>query len=525
MSNLKDKNFKGISIKVVAALNAVVAIFVLTIVIVLIGFHLFRNSVMESYEKYVTTVLEYAYSIATDHGFGDMIAGREMSDGYEEMRGSLNRIKENSDIEYLYAIYFEDVNDIHSLTYAINTKTEEELANGGKYTYMGTPCEEGSFEEETILILQEAVKNSSRECAVLDGHSSEYGYMLNGYRVLFDSTGKPAGLLCVEIDINDITEELNLYVRAVVAFAAAFTVFITIIYISTIEGFIIYPITAVTKAAEDFIKNLGDQKAMEESADKLKGLKIRSRNEIGNLHSTISRMETDMARQLSDIRQYAEHTLKMQNGLMVLMADMVEVRDSDTGAHIQKTAEYVKIILQGLCDKGYYKDILTPQYMEDVIKSAPLHDVGKIHISDFVLNKRGALTDEEFEIMKSHTTWGKTIIDKAINEVEGESYLREARNMAAYHHERWDGKGYPEGLKGEEIPLSARIMAVADVFDALTSPRIYKEAYPLSTVVSMIEEDKEVKFDPKCVEVLIEALPEVREVLKRLNPEYKPDKE
>ncbi len=144
-------------------MNAVVAILVLTIVVVLIGFHLFRNSVMESYEKYVTTVLDYAYSIVEDYAFGDMIAGREMPDGYEEMRGSLNRIKENSDIEYLYAIYFEDINDIHSLTYAINTKTREELANKGKYTYMGTPCEEGSFEDETILILQDAVKNSSRE--------------------------------------------------------------------------------------------------------------------------------------------------------------------------------------------------------------------------------------------------------------------------------------------------------------------------------------------------------------------------
>ncbi len=333
------------------------------------------------------------------------------------------------------------------------------------------------------------------------------------------------GLLCVEIDINVISTELNRYVRAIVVFATIFTIVITILYISTIEGFIIYPITAVTKAAENFIRNIGDQKAMEESAEKLKGLKIRSRNEIGNLHGTISRMETDMARQLNDIRQYAEHTLKMQNGLMVLMADMVEVRDSDTGAHIQKTAAYVKIIMEGLRDKGYYKDILTPQYMDDVVKSAPLHDVGKIHISDAILNKRGPLTDEEFEIMKSHTTWGKAIIDKAISEVGGESYLREARNMAAYHHERWDGKGYPEGLKGEEIPLSARIMAVADVFDALTSPRIYKQAYPLSKVVSMIEEDKEIKFDPKCVEVLIEALPEVREVLKRLNPDYKPDQE
>ncbi|MBR5421846.1 MAG: HD domain-containing protein [Lachnospiraceae bacterium] len=518
MSDSKNRSHKGLSIKLVAALNSVIAIFVLTIIVVIIGYHLFEKNVTENYEKYVTTVLEFAYSVATDHSFGEMIARREMPDEYEEMREALNKIKKSSDIDYLYAVYFDDINDINSLTYAINTKTKAEMENGGVYTYLGTPCEPGSFEEETVQILWEAVKSGRRQSAVLDGHSDEYGHMLNGYKVLFDNMGKPAGLLCVEIDINDISKELNQYVRAILLFVTIFTIIITIIYILSIEYHLIFPITSVTKSARDFIKNIGDQNAMEESVAKLKQLNIRSKNEVGELYETVTQMETDIAKQLNDIRQYAEHTLKMQNGLMVLMADMVEVRDSDTGAHIQKTAAYVKIILEGLQKKGYYKELLTPQYMEDVLKSAPLHDVGKIHIPDAVLNKTSSLTAEEYEIMKTHTTFGRAIIDRAITEVEGESYLREARNMAAYHHERWDGKGYPEGLKGEEIPLSARIMAVADVFDALTSPRIYKPAFPLSQAVKMIEDGKELQYDPKCVEVLIDSLPEVKEVLKKLNP-------
>lgn len=511
---------KGLSIKVITALYAVVAILVLTAAVVFIGYHLFENRVMESYEKYVSTVVDYAYETAVEYSFGDMIAQRSMADNYEALRERLNTIKESSDIKYLYAIYFEDVNDIHSLTYAINTKTAEELKNGGKYTMLGTPCEEGGFQEDTLRILQNAVKNRMSSHGILDGYSEDYGHMLNGYRVLFDSAGEPAGLLCVEIDINDISSELNGYVRKTVLFAILFTIIVTTLYIFKIEYSLIYPITSITHSAKDFIKNLGDQAAMNESVNRLNGLKIRSKNEVGDLYKTISKMETDMARQLNDIREYAEHNVKMQNGLMVLMADMVSVRDSDTGAHIQKTAAYVRLILEGLQRKGYYKEMLTPQYMEDVIKSAPLHDVGKINIPDAILNKVEQLTDEEFEIMKRHTTSGKEIIDKAITVVGGESYLREARNMAAYHHERWDGKGYPEGLSGEEIPLSARIMAVADVFDALTSPRIYKPAFPLERVVEMIEEDKEKKFDPKCVEVLIENLPEFKEVLKKLNPNY-----
>jgi HD-GYP domain-containing protein (c-di-GMP phosphodiesterase class II) len=136
-------------------------------------------------------------------------------------------------------------------------------------------------------------------------------------------------------------------------------------------------------------------------------------------------------------------------------------------------------------------------------------------ISDMILNKPGKLTDEEYEIMKSHTTHGKEIMEKAIATVEGESYLKEARNMAAYHHERWDGKGYPEGLRGEVIPLSARIMSVADVFDALTSRRVYKPAFPLEKALEIIQEGSGTQFDPKCVDAFLDALPEVKQVLKK----------
>lgn len=518
---LKKKQRRGLSIKIVAALYSVIAILILTLSVVLIGYHLFKKNVTKNYEKYALTVLDNAYIFAEDYSFGDMIDSREMSEGYEEMREHLNKVKENSEIEYLYAVYFDDINDIHSLTYAVNTKTAEELANGGQYTYLGKPCEEGSFEDDTLLILQNAIKNSQKESAVLQGHSDSYGDMLNGYKVIFDSNGNPVGLLCVEIDIADIKSEMFVYVRSILIFVSIFTIITIIVYLAKIEFSLIYPITSVTDAANDFIKNIGDQKAMDESVNKLEQVDIRSKNEVGDLYTTISRMESDMAKQLRDIRQYTENTMKMQNGLMVLMSDMVETRDSDTGAHIQKTAEYVRIILEGLKKKGYYQDILTPEYIEDVIRSAPLHDVGKIKIPDAILNKPGKLTEEEFEIMKTHSESGKQIIDKAISTIEGGSYLREARNMVAYHHERWDGKGYPEQLHDNDIPLSARIMAVADVFDALTSPRVYKPAFSLDKSIEIIKEGIGTQFDPKCVEVFIDSLPEVKEVLRNFNPGFK----
>lgn len=511
---LEKKKNKGISIKIVTAVYSAVVIIVLTIVIVVAGYSLYENHVMENYKKYVTTVLEYAYTVADEYSFGDMITAREMPGAYEEMRAGLNHVKESSDIDYLYAVYFDDINDTGSLKYAINTKTAEELSNGGTYTYLGTPCEEGSFEEDTLRILQDAVMTKKTDSDVMEGYSEGYGHMFNGYKVIFNSAGEAAGLICVEINVNSIRGELSHYIRNIALFVAVFTVVITVIFVGLSEYYIIYPIAKLTDSARDFVKNIGDQESIDKCVENIKSIGVRSNNEIGQLYTTVTKMESDMADQYRDIRRYSDNVLKMQDGLITLIADMVEDRDSDTGYHIQKTASYVRIIMDGLKRKGYYAEQLTPQFVEYVVKSAPLHDTGKIKISDAILNKPGRFTPEEYEIMKKHAVYGKEIIDKAISTVEGESYLREASNMAGYHHERWDGKGYPNGLKEEEIPLSARIMAVADVFDALASKRVYKPAFPLDEALRIIEEGKGTQFDPRCVEVFLEAVPDIEAVLK-----------
>ena len=215
---------------------------------------------------------------------------------------------------------------------------------------------------------------------------------------------------------------------------------------------------------------------------------------------------------ISDISQKNETISRMQTGLIMVLAEMVESRDKCTGDHVRKTAAYVNIIMESMREKGIYPDQVTDQFMQNVRNAAPLHDIGKIHVSDVILNKPARLTDEEFVIMKSHTTIGSEIIDRVIDLVQDSDYLREAKNLSEYHHEKWNGKGYPHGISGEEIPLSARIMAVADVFDALVSRRSYKEPFSFEEAMNIIRKDAGAHFDPLVVEAFISAEDKVREV-------------
>ena len=179
---------------------------------------------------------------------------------------------------------------------------------------------------------------------------------------------------------------------------------------------------------------------------------------------------------------------------------------------MRKTAAYVRVIMEQMRLEGMYADVLTDEYVENVVKSAPLHDVGKIKVSDTILNKPGRLTDEEFEVMRGHTLAGEAILEDAKGAMRDAGYLDEARQLAAYHHEKWNGTGYPYGIAGEEIPLSARIMAVADVFDALVSKRSYKDGMPIEKALSIIEKDAGTHFDPQVAQAFLDAEDEVRRI-------------
>lgn len=206
---------------------------------------------------------------------------------------------------------------------------------------------------------------------------------------------------------------------------------------------------------------------------------------------------------------------ELQDVAMVAMGALAESRDPETGNHIRRTQRYVKVLAIEVAKHDKYKDFLTPDVITSLYKSAPLHDIGKVGVEDSILLKPGKLTDEEFEEMKRHTTYGRDAIAAAETSIESaDNFLIFAKEIAYSHQEKWDGSGYPEGLAGEDIPLSARLMAVADVYDALISKRVYKPAFPHSKAVSIITEGRGSHFEPLLVDCFLAVVDEFNQVAK-----------
>ncbi|MDR3154395.1 MAG: response regulator [Deltaproteobacteria bacterium] len=236
---------------------------------------------------------------------------------------------------------------------------------------------------------------------------------------------------------------------------------------------------------------------------------LRKRVEI---HITMEEQRLMLERQKKELQQFNSNLMRMveektsrvmelQGAILSTLADLVECRDDFTGGHINRTKEFLRVLAGALMRAGLYPELVAGWDLELLCRSSELHDVGKISIPDAILLKKGRLTPEEFEEIKLHTSYGVQIIDRMAQATHEAGYLRFARIFAGSHHEKWDGTGYPAGLKGSEIPLEGRVLAVCDVYDALTSKRPYKEALSHGTAVSIILEGRGTHFDPLITDV------------------------
>ena len=472
--------------------------FCVAVVTTIISYILYQNFAMRQFEYSCTSAAKLTADLIDPDRIDEYAAlGRE-DEEYKHIENEMDSIRQsNPEIEYIYVYRF--------------------LPDGVEVIFdLDTP-EVKAQKPGDIIELEEYLQPYKED--LLAGRDIEpllddtiYGRLLTVFQPVKDIHGKCVCYAAADIKVEAIRMATLNYMTKVFSLFMGFYIFILSLCIWLVDYHLIYPIAAMTMSARKFAYDT--EEGRDKSVERLQHLDIATGDEIENLYESLSKTIAETVGYLEDVREKGEEISHMQNGLIYVLADMVESRDKNTGDHVRKTASYVRLITRKMREKGLYPDILTDEYMEDVANSAPLHDVGKIMVSDTILNKPGKLTDEEFAKMKSHTTAGEQVINSAMSLVPDSGYLNEAKNLAKYHHERWDGKGYPSGKAGEEIPLSARIMAVADVFDALVSKRSYKEPFTFEKAMSIIEEGAGTQFDPVVAKIFIESADEVMEITK-----------
>ena len=225
----------------------------------------------------------------------------------------------------------------------------------------------------------------------------------------------------------------------------------------------------------------------------------------------------ELNKKVTEVERSKLEVIKMQNHTIESLSNLVENRDEDTGEHVRRTRAYVELLAVQLMKNNIYSDILNPRYIRFLKRAAPMHDIGKIVVPDAILKKPGRLTPDEFSQMKRHASEGGRIVHEILDGYEDPQYIQITADIAKHHHEKWNGTGYPDKLKGEAIPLCARIMAIADVFDALVSPRIYKAPLTYEEAFRIIEEESGTHFDP----VIAQEFMKIKEKAASINESFK----
>ena len=219
----------------------------------------------------------------------------------------------------------------------------------------------------------------------------------------------------------------------------------------------------------------------------------------------------------AEVHRRLQQTQRVQDVSLRALSSLAATRDNETGAHILRTQGYVNLLCNELASRGRYPELLTEDGIRNITLAAPLHDIGKVGIPDSILLKPGRLTPEEFDIMKQHAQLGYAALENAEGVLGTTSFLRYAKEISQSHHEKWDGSGYPHGLAGDDIPISARLMALADVYDALVSKRRYKPAYPHEKAVALLTEGRGTHLDPRIVDKFLEISDQFAEVANRFS--------
>lgn len=496
---------KGISLSGKISLSVTAIFIVAAAVVSFVSFRQFRETMIEQEKKYAQDVASFASTLVDPNLIDEYIERQNAAEGFYRTNRYLGLIWNSSEkIQYLY-VYQIKPDGCH-VVFDVDTPDMPGSETG----------EIIEFDESFDPYLDDLLAGRPIDPIITN---DTYGWLLSAYVPIYDDSGKCTAYVCVDVSMPNIAEVEREFAFKITTLLLGFFLTVLTICVYLAKRFIVNPVNKLAKMTYEFAYT--NDEAREETLASISELEIKTGDEIEHLYNALAKTTRDTVDYISESQRKNEAIATFQSGMISVMADLVESRDKSTGTHIKNTAAYVEIICDQMIKDGLYPDVVNEDYKNNVVASAPMHDIGKIKISDAILNKPGKFTPEEYEIMKTHSEEGAAIIRTVKKTVDSkelkENYLGEAENMAHYHHEKWNGEGYPCGLKGEEIPLSARIMAVADVFDALVSRRVYKPGMPFDDAMAIIKKDAGSHFDPVCVEAFVHAEAKVRAVTEEIH--------
>jgi len=482
---LHDRDIRRSLIKKVVVLVITAEILLGTLASVT-AFVLYREVALGKFTGIAHGVTKAASVVIDSERLDEFLEKGRAAEGYAEIEQNLYKIKESfPQTMYLY-VYKIEKDGCH-VVFDLDSEGGVEASQPGEIM---------EFDPTFVPYLPKLLKGEEIEPIISD---DQFGKLLTVYKPLKGST-----YVAADITISEITADEAKFVIKLLSMFFGLSIIIMSIVLEFVNRGIVYPVNRMAVASIQFAYNLGRGDSNSDTLLKgIEALKIHTFDEIEYLYRAIMKMGGDSLSYIGQLHKQTERIMRMQEEIILNFAEMVEARDNSTGNHIKKTAFYVGAIAKELRKNGKFTDILTDAYIAKLKRSAPLHDIGKIAVPDSILNKPGKLTEEEFAIMKSHAIEGQKILKKIeanASDSMDDDYLKESIEMALYHHEKWNGTGYPNGLRGEDIPLSARIMAVADVFDALVAERVYKKAMPYEKAMEIILEGAGTSFDPVIVE-------------------------
>lgn len=403
------------------------------------------------------------------------------SELYNEYRAQLLVICKNFNLRYLY-VYIPDF-EHNKLKVIFDMAGRPEDNTSDKVWKLGevvdwklAPQEKNAFfgvDDNTLVELND-----------------KYGHVITRYVPVMNSKNKVVALLGVDFDYHEYKHKIiTSFVRGLLfMFLCLLTIYTVLVFY--LKQIIVKPIVLISSRMDNFIK---------EGAASIEPIEIKSGDELEQMAASFNRMA-------ADINSYVKQISDMQMETIFSLAKLAQSRDDDTGKHLERVQQYCYVLAQRLAQDSPYAQQIDDDFIKNIVNASILHDIGKVAISDLILLKPGKLTDEEFAEMKKHTTMGAQTLDEVHSKFGHNAFIEIGRLVANYHHERWDGKGYPQGLKGEEIPLAARIMAIADVYDALSTKRVYKDAFPQEKCVAIIQEGRGTQFDPIIVDAFLETV-------------------